>query len=126
MPEDVAEHERRRLEPRDPPQRAQVGLDGEVAVSLLPARDLVPRHRVHLHLEREQVVAALDGVLGLHLLDEELTVQALAHQPPLHVGEGDDDRVDLAGRDQLLQVVEGQHGADPIPSGRTGRHFDHR
>ena len=53
-------------------------------------------------------------MLGLHLLDEELTVQALPHQAPLHVGEGDDDGVDLAGGDQRFQLVEGQHGADPI------------
>ena len=113
MPADVAEHQRRRLEPRDPPQRRQVGSDREVAVTLLPARDLVSRHGIHLHLEREQVVAALDGTVGLGLVDEELGVQALAEQAPLHVGEGHDHRVEFAHRDEILELREGQHGGDP-------------
>ena len=46
---------------------------------------------------------------GVHLLDEELGVQALAHQPPLHVGEGDDDGVDRAALDLGAQLLEGQH-----------------
>ena len=115
MPADVAEDERRALEPRDPPERRHVGRDREVAVALLPARDLVARDRVHLHLEREQVVAALDGVPGVHLLDEELGMEALAEQASLHVGERDDDRVDLAGGDEILELGVGQHGGDPIP-----------
>ena len=73
---------------------ARSGREREVAVALLPARDLVARDRLHLHVEREQVVAALDRVLGLDLLDEELAVEPLSEQPALHVGEGDDDRVD--------------------------------
>ena len=116
MPEHVAEHERRRLEPRDAPQRAQVGLEREVAVALLPARDRVAGHGIHLHVERKQVVAALDGVLRLGLLDEELPVQALPHQPALHVCEGDDDGVDLACCDLPLQLVEREHADDPTPS----------
>jgi hypothetical protein len=52
---------------------------------------------------------------GLRLVDEELGVQALPHQPPLHVGEGDDDRVDLAMDDLRLQILEGQHPRDPTP-----------
>ena len=117
MPLHVAEDERGRLEPRDPPQRREVGHDVEVAVALVPARDLVPRHGVHLHLEREQVVAALDGVLRVeHLLDEELAVEPLAHQASLHVGERDDDRVDLTGRNLLPQLVGAQHRRDPMPN----------
>ena len=79
VPADVAEDERRRLEPRDPPQRRQVGLQREVAVAALPARDRVAGDRIHLHLEREQVVAALDRVPRADLLDEELAVEPLAH-----------------------------------------------
>ena len=62
MPDDVAEHERRRFEPGNPAQRGQIGLQPEVAVALLPARDPVPGHGIHLHVERQQVVAALDAV----------------------------------------------------------------
>ena len=119
MPEHVAEHERGRLEPGDPAQRRHVRLDREVPVALLPARDRVPGHRIHLHLQREQVVAALDGMLRLHLLDEELGVEALPHQASLHVGERDDDGVDLAALDERTQFLERQHAGDPIPSHRV-------
>ena len=111
VPLHVAENERRRLEPRDAAERRQVGPNVEVAVALLPARERIARHRVHLHLEREQVVAALHPVPRVHLLEEELGVKALAHQPALHVGEGDDDGVDRAGLDLCAQLLETQHRA---------------
>jgi hypothetical protein len=111
VPGHVAEDERRPLEPRDPPERRQIGNDVEVAVALLPGSDLVAGHRVHLHLQREQIVAALDRVSGVGLLEEELRVQAFSHQATLHVGEGDDDGVDVAGVDLLPHLVEGQHAA---------------
>ena len=111
MPEDVAEDERGRLEPRNPPQRREIRLHREVPVAALPARDLVAGNRVHLHVEREQVVAALDRVLVRHLLAEELRVEALSHEPALHVGERDDDRVDRARLDLGSQLVERQHAA---------------
>ena len=38
LPGHVAEHERRSRQPRDPPQRVEVGLQVEVAVAALPAR----------------------------------------------------------------------------------------
>ena len=98
VPDDVGQDQRRRLEPGDAPQRGEVGREPEVAVAALPARHLVAGLGVHLHVEREQVVAALDVVAAVHLREEELGVQALAHQAALHVGEGDDHRVDLAAR----------------------------
>ena len=54
----VAEHQRGALEPGDPAQRDEIRADREVAVAELPGRRLVARHRLHLHVEREQVVAA--------------------------------------------------------------------
>jgi hypothetical protein len=109
VPRHVGEHERRRLQPGDPPQRRQVGHEPEVAVAALPARDLVARNGVHLHLEREQVVAALDPVLD-GVVEEELRLQALSEQATLHVREGDDDRVDRAALDLAAQLLEAQHG----------------
>ena len=100
VPHDVAEHERRPLEPRDAPERGEVGDDVEVAVALLPARDLVAGDGVHLHLEGQEVVAPLDRVPRVHLVDEELRVEPLAHEAALHVGERDDHGVDLARRDE--------------------------
>ena len=84
---------------------ARSGCEPEVAVPALPARHRVAGHRVHLHLEREQVVAALDAVLD-RLVEEEVRVQALAHQPALHVGEGDDDGVDRAALHLRAQFVK--------------------
>ncbi len=55
-------------------------------------------------------------MLVVDLLDEELAVQALPHQAPLHVGEGDDDGVDLAALHQLAQLCKRQHADDPMPS----------
>jgi hypothetical protein len=48
------------------------------------------------------------------LLAEELSVQALPHEPALHIGERDDDRVDRARVDLRSQRVEAQHPRDPI------------
>ena len=90
----TSQDERRPLEPRDPPQRREIRDHPEVAVAAFPARDRVPRDRVHLHLEREQVVAALDRMARADLVDEELAVQPLAQQAALHVGERDHDGVD--------------------------------
>ena len=116
LPGDVAEHERRPLEPRDAAQRREVGPQVEVAVAALPARHRVAGLRVHLHVEREQVVAALEPVLD-RLVEEEVRLLALAHQPALHVGEGADDRVDRAGLHLGGELLERQHE----PSSRTAR-----
>ena len=112
MPEDVAEDERRPFQPRNPPQRVQVGLEEEVAVAPLPVGDRIPGDGVHLHVEREQVVAALDAVLGDLAFEEELPVHALPHEAALHVGEGDDDRVDRAALDLGSQLLQ-RHAGDP-------------
>ena len=87
----------------------------EVPVSPLPARDLVARDRIHLHVEREQVVAALDRVLVRHLLAEELRVEPFSHEPALHVGERDDDRVDRTRLDLGLQLLQRAARRDPSP-----------
>ena len=92
----------------------------EVAVAALPARHLVPGYRVHLHVEREQVVAPLERIRVLHLLDEEVRLHALAHQASLHVGERDDDGVDLAGLDLLFQFVEREHRSAALLAGVGG------
>ncbi len=110
VPENVCEHERRGLEPGNPPKRGEIRLHREVAVTALPARDLVTGNRIHLHVERKQVVAPLDRVLVLDLVHEELRVEPLSHQSPLHVRERDDDRVDRAGVDLGLQLGEREHG----------------
>ena len=110
----TSQDERAGLEPGDPTQRVHVGTKAEVSVTLLPARDPVAGHRVHLHLERE-VVAASTPLLRDIAFEEELRVEPLAHESALHVRERDDDRVDRAALDLGFQLVGG-HAGDP--SGR--------
>ena len=80
------------------PDGALVEDELHVAVPALPRRDRVAADGVHVHVDGEQIVAALGPVLD-HVVDEVATVQALALQPPLHVGERHHHGVDLAGLD---------------------------
>jgi hypothetical protein len=112
VPEDVAEDEGCPLEPRDAPQRGEVRLQQEVAVTALPVGHLVPGDRVHLHVQRKEVVAPLDAVLRDLALDEEVAVHALPEQTSLHIGESDDDGVDGAAFDLRLELLQ-LHAGDP-------------
>ncbi len=111
MAEDVAEDERGRLEPGDPPQRREVGPDDEVAVAELPVRDLVAGHRIHVHVEREQVVARLDPVLGDALLDEVLRRAARLpmRRPCMSVNATTTVSIEPSPT-ALPQLLQGQHG----------------
>ena len=108
VPEQVALHHDGALEPRDAPQRREVGHEDEVAVAALPRRHRVARHRVHVDVDREQVVAALGAVLG-DAVDERAGGQPLALQAALHVAHRDDDGVDPAARDLGVQLLQRQH-----------------
>ena len=90
--DDVAEHERRALQPRDLAQGREVRADREIAVALVPGRGRVARHRLHVHVEREQVVAGVH--LVHHLLEEVVPGDPLADQPALHVDEAGEHGVD--------------------------------
>ena len=111
MPSHVTQHHRRGVEPRDRAQGVEIRHQVEVAVPGLPARHLVAGHRVHLHVHREQVVAALGRLALVRRLDEVLGVDALAHQAALHVREGDDHRVDRTFGDLVSEVLFRQHAA---------------
>jgi hypothetical protein len=110
---DVAHDQGRGLEPGDAAQRVQVRADREIAVAELPGRRLEAGHRLHLHVEREQVVA------GVHLVhavfDEEVPGHALAHEPALHVREADQHRIDLASFDQARERLQIQHSLHRVP-----------
>ena len=116
MIDHVAEHQRGALEPGNPAQGREVWAYGEVAVAEIPGRRGVARDRLHLHVHREQVIAGMH--LVDHLVDEEMAGHPLAEQPPLHVGEADQDGVDRPGRDVLLQRVELEIAAH-VPEGPT-------
>ena len=80
-------------------------LGDPVAVAGLPVHEPEALGRVHLHVRAEQVRAEV-GAVGDHAVEERLAMDALAHEPALHVGEGDDDRVDPAVADHALELGE--------------------
>jgi hypothetical protein len=107
LPLDVAYDERRPLEPRDPPEGLDVRPEHEIAVARLPRRHLEPLHRLHVDVDRQQVVAAL-GPVGCDLVAEERRVKALALETALHVRHHQEDGVDLAPLHVGAQLVESQ------------------
>ena len=104
---EVGDHERRAGQPRGEAQRVEVGHHHHVAVAAFPGRHRVAGDRVHLDVDGEQVVAALGAVLG-KFLEEQPRRHALADETALHVGERDDHGVDLAGPDQVGQLLHRQ------------------
>ncbi len=102
------------------PQRVEVGLHLEVAVAALPRGHRVAVDGVHLDVDGEQVVARLGAVLD-DLVEEVARGQALALQAALHVGQRQQDGVDLAGVDLRAQLVEG-HRSRHTPHQCRRRH----
>jgi len=92
---DVGDDERGAGQPRNVSERVQVGCQDEVAVTGVPTRRLEPVDGVHVDVDGEQVVAALDAVID-HLVEEQPRRRPLADQAALHVTEADDHRVDLS------------------------------
>lgn len=95
--------------PRHAAQGRQVGAHGEVAVAALPGGHGVPVDGVHVRVDGEEVVAALGAVLE-DLVEEEPGGEPLALETPLHVGEGQDDSVDLTARDVSVQLLDAERG----------------
>src|SRR5690606_31333625 len=94
---------------------------GEVAVARLPGGHGVAVDGVHVGVDGEQVVAALAAVPE-HLVEEEARGEPLALEPPLHIGKGQDDSVDLTARDEGAQFLDAEwwcavcHGEPPSAS----------
>ena len=107
-PRDVGQADRRCPPARHAAQRVEVGHEHHVAVAALPRGHRIALDGAHLDVDGEQVVAALGSVLE-HLAEEVRGGQALALQASLHVGHREQDRVDLAAGDRLLEFVE-RHG----------------
>ena len=112
LPVDVAEHHRRPRQPRHAAQRREIRSQVEVAVPRVPTGHCIPGLRVHLHVERQQVVAALESVLD-RLGEEIVGLLALSHQTALHVGERADDRVDRSRLDLGSELFHRQHAVPP-------------
>ncbi len=107
MVDDIAQNQRGCRQPRYPPQRRKVGLHDEIAVALLPVGCGISRHRLHIDVVGEQIIAAVGFLVGA--FEEILGLEALTDERALHVGEADHDRVDLAGGHGLLQLFQCQH-----------------
>ena len=103
-PGQVRHQEHARGVPRDRPQRVQVGLHLEVAVAALPGGHGVARDRVHLDVDRQEVVAALGAVLE-HVVEEKPPGETLPLKAALHVREDEHHGVDRAVIDRLLQLI---------------------
>ena len=100
MIDQVAEHQGRALEPGNPAQGVQVRLEDEIAVAEVPVGRLVARNRLVLHVDGQQVVAAM-GLLD-DVGEKEVPGHPLAHEPALHVDHGHHHGIDLAGRHQAF------------------------
>ncbi len=107
---EIAEHERGALDPRRHPHGGPVGSGEHVPVTLLVAGEAVAGHRFVVQVAGDEVVAVLRAVVG-DVVEEEPAAGALADHPPLQVGEGHDDGVDLAAADHLLQRLAGDRRA---------------
>ena len=103
-PRHVGEHQRGARLPGHYPERVEVGYEHEVAVPGLPRGELVTVHGVHVRVDGQQVGARLSAVRH-HLVEEVPGVEPIALQPALHVGQGDDDRVDVARGDRYPELL---------------------
>ena len=119
-PLDVGHAEGRARVPREQPQRRQIRRHHEVAVAALPRGHRVAGDGVHVDVDREQVVAAFRA--GAHDVVEEVAGgKALALQTSLHVGDPDDDRVDLVGGDECREPIDGEAGRALLQSTSSNR-----
>ena len=82
---------------------SQTGDGDPVAVAGLPVHEREALGRVHLHVRAEEVRAEVGAVVD-DAVEERLGLDALAHEPALHVGDRDDDRVDPALADPALEL----------------------
>ena len=101
----VGEDHGRAREPGQDPELVPDRLGDPVAVAGLPVHQLEALGRVHLHVRAEEVRAEV-GAVDDDAVEERLALDALAHEPALHVGDGDDQGVDLAVADHLLELDE--------------------
>ena len=115
----VGEDEGGAGQPGQDPELVPDRLGDPVTVAGLPVHQPEAVRRLHLHVRAEQVRAEV-GAMADDAVEEGLALDALAHEPALHVGEGDDDRVDAAVADHRLQLGEARM------LGRTVGVFAHR
>ncbi|MNL64008.1 hypothetical protein D3C87_1881840 [compost metagenome] len=108
MIEHIAEHQCRAFEPRHPAQGGHVRLEHKVAIAFAPAGGGITRHRFHVDVIGQQVIAAVGFFMAA--VDEKLDLEALADQPPLHIDHAHQHGIDFAGSRGTLELVETEEG----------------
>ena len=120
VPMQVGHHQRGPGQPWQYPQRGQIGAHHHIPVAGVPTGHPIALDGVHLGIHGQQIVTALGAVLG-DLLGEQSGRHPFSGQPALHVGERDDDGVDLIGRHQPIQLTGAQQ--TPTPPGTLSAHM---
>ena len=108
-PTQVRHQERGARVPRDRAQRVEVRLHLEVAVAARPRRHRVAVDGVHVHVDGQQVVAALGAVLG-DVVEEVAAVSRLPWSRPSMSAIDEQHGVHRAVVDRLAQLVERHTG----------------
>ena len=103
--DEVDEHQRRAVEPRQVANRRRVDDAAHVAVALLVARPPEPGQRRVVEVAGDEVVAVLRAVVE-DRVEEERRLGALADHPPVVVGEHGEHRVDRPAAHVGFQLVD--------------------
>ena len=99
----IAQHQRGAGQPRHQPQGGHVRAQHIVAIALFPAGGFIAGNGVHLHIDGEEIVAAMGFFMSA--IAEKGGVKAFAHQAALHVDAGHEDSVNLALGNKGFQSV---------------------
>ncbi len=101
----IAHDEGRPVQPGQQAQAVPIGLAMQVAVALLPTGEAIARHRVHLHIGSQQIIAGVHTTAD-DFIQEKVPRDALANQPSVHIREGSDDRFYFFIVDQFCEGVQ--------------------
>ena len=102
--QDVTDRQSRSIKPRDRPQSRKIGLHDIVAVAALPRRRRIAVGSCHGEIRGKQVIAAMG--LALSHIQKRLCMEALAHQPALHVDHAGQNGIDAACGRSGLELFE--------------------
>ena len=78
----------------------------KVAIAECPVGELVTWHRLHLHINRQQIVTAV-GAMATDMLKKKAGVITFAHKTPVEISKHDHHGIDLIFFNQLGQRLSG-------------------
>ena len=102
----IADYQGGALLPGGHAHGVQVGYQMKVTIAERPVGILITRHRLHLHIHGEQIVAAV-GAVAADMLEKEAGVIAFAHKAPVEISKHDHHGIDLIFFNQLGQRLSG-------------------